>query len=1808
MNAKPNSANNSRKSLNWILPALALTLTTSTRAEAPPSAVPFADIGARATADYQGDALGITATPDGARLRCGFQKLEGHATPEGLWIQSTKPGGGQLRLVAVAIGRDGSGACPCALTEAASSFRSGMSIVTVPQGDQAPLGATCTYGATSLLDMPLLTELETTFSNVPLSTLGRAGPSTLHSQPSTLLAATGQVSVTDKLVRFTRPGVTEEYSVSVDGVRQDFIIASPPLNPQPSTLNQSMRVELALSGARAKATASGAGLTLEGSGRTLAYGRLRVEDATGRKLPARLEVLSADRLAVTVADANATYPVRIDPAFSDADWVSLNPNLPGANGTVNAIAVDGSGNVYVGGTLDIVGTVVANSIAKWGGSTWSALGSGMIAYGNGYVHALAVSGTNLYAGGYSTTAGGVAATNIAKWDGRAWSAFSSGVDSASHWDAYVRALAVSGTNLYAGGHFTTAGDVAATNIAQWNGRAWSALGSGLGNDYASVSALALSGTDLYAAGGFSMAGEVPANAIAKWNGSAWSALGSGLGGWAHALAVNGTNLYAGGDIGTVGGPPANDIAKWDGGGWSPLGSGMDYAVNALVTSGTDLYAGGYFTTAGGVVATNIAKWDGSAWSALGSGMGGDNSFPSVYALAVSGTDLIAAGQFTTAGGVPANNVAIYHGGVWSALGSGKDGLVYALAMNGTDLYAGGWLPNAAGGPAEGIAAWNWSAWSALGSGLPGGTVWALAADGVGHLFVGGDFWLAGTNVSPHIAQANLGGGTTHLPSFIISSPSSVAATNGVTAEFQVEATGSPPLIYQWYFNGTNAIAGATSAVLTVTNVQLPQWGTYSVTVSNLYGTVTSAPALLFPRGLVLTNSEIALREAMTGGGTVTFACDGTITLASTITNVSDTVLDGSGHQVTISGNRAVRVFSVTTNVHFSVVNLTIADGTSLGGSAILNLGGIVNLNGVAICSNTAASIVPNDALTPAASGGAIFNRGGIINATNCSFTANSAQLSSSLNYYAPPVYGGAIYNEAGQLNLRACVFVSNHAFGAAASPGNTYPGAPSQGGAIYNSGTATLDLCTLAGNSANGGGGGRQFNTGLSGQEGSGGAIFNQGTLTVDRTTLCGNTTTGGGGGAGGTDMQGHGYGGAFGGEAKGGGICHLGSLCITRSTLVSNVVAGGWAGPGGPSATGSSSDGGAGGYGGSGFGGALLNAGQASLVNCTVAFNTGQGGGGGAGGYGVSGGAGGNGGYGFGGVDGTCNLTNCTLASNQGIPGPGGVGGQGSSGLGRSGTNGAAWGGTACGPMVNTLIAWNTPPGGETFPDPKLGPLANNGGPTLTMALLPGSPAIDAGNTSLAPTTDQRGFPRPAGLAADIGAFEYGSVVLWPPQVSTSLATGVSTNSATLNGTVNPIGWPTIAWFQWGATTNFGNLTPVTELGSGISTLPFSAQLAGLTPNVTYHFRIAATNDYGLAYGSDQSFTSTLPPDFTYTITNGTITITGYVGPGSSVAIPDTINGLPVTTIGASAFYSCASLTSVTIPNSVTSIGDSAFYYCTSLTNVTIPNSVISIGNYAFNACYGLTSVTIPNSVTSLAMDALWDCPNLAAITVDALNLIYSSVDGVLFNKSRTILTECPQGKGPSYTIPNGTTSIGEHAFYGCSSLTNVSIPNSVTSIGDYAFSYCISLTSITIRNGVSNIGDYAFNYCPSLTGVYFAGNAPSLGGASVFSGDNNATVYYLPGTSGWGTTFGGRPTALWFLPNPLILTSGPSFGVQSNAFGFIISWATSLPVVVEACTNPANHSWSPVQTNALTGGWSYFSDPQWANYAGRFYRVRWP
>jgi hypothetical protein len=149
-------------------------------------------------------------------------------------------------------------------------------------------------------------------------------------------------------------------------------------------------------------------------------------------------------------------------------------------------------------------------------------------------------------------------------------------------------------------------------------------------------------------------------------------------------------------------------------------------------------------------------------------------------------------------------------------------------------------------------------------------------------------------------------------------------------------------------------------------------------------------------------------------------------------------------------------------------------------------------------------------------------------------------------------------------------------------------------------------------------------------------------------------------------------------------------------------------------------------------------------------------------------------------------------------------------------------------------------------------------------------------------------------------------------------------------------------------------------------------------------------------------------------------------------------------------------------------------------------------------------------------------------------------------------------------------------------------------------------------IPDSVNSMGSYAFNNASSLQSIYFQGNAPSDDGTE-FNGvrnpsNINATVYYLPGTLGWGNTYGYLPTVPWYLPNPLILAQGPGFGVNASQFGFTISWATNAAVVVEASTNLAQPLWSPVATNTLAAGSAYFSDTQWTNSPARFYRLSSP
>ena len=225
------------------------------------------------------------------------------------------------------------------------------------------------------------------------------------------------------------------------------------------------------------------------------------------------------------------------------------------------------------------------------------------------------------------------------------------------------------------------------------------------------------------------------------------------------------------------------------------------------------------------------------------------------------------------------------------------------------------------------------------------------------------------------------------------------------------------------------------------------------------------------------------------------------------------------------------------------------------------------------------------------------------------------------------------------------------------------------------------------------------------------------------------------------------------------------------------------------------------------------------------------------------------------------------------------------------------------------------------------------------------------------------------------------------------------------------------------------------------------------------------------------------------------------------NVALQKLTIGTTVKSIPNSAFSSCSSLTSVTIPESITEIGRSAFENCSSLTEITIPESVTEIGRSAFRNCSSLTSITIPESVTSIGLFAFRGCSSLTEMIYNAEKcetLDYNWLENVALQKLTigTTVKSIPNSAFSScssltsITIARSVTAIGDYAFSGCSSLKSITIPESVTEIGRSAFQYCSSLKSITIPGSVTSIGDYAFEICSSLTEmIYNAENCKTLG-----------------------------------------------------------------------------------------------------------------
>lgn len=235
-----------------------------------------------------------------------------------------------------------------------------------------------------------------------------------------------------------------------------------------------------------------------------------------------------------------------------------------------------------------------------------------------------------------------------------------------------------------------------------------------------------------------------------------------------------------------------------------------------------------------------------------------------------------------------------------------------------------------------------------------------------------------------------------------------------------------------------------------------------------------------------------------------------------------------------------------------------------------------------------------------------------------------------------------------------------------------------------------------------------------------------------------------------------------------------------------------------------------------------------------------------------------------------------------------------------------------------------------------------------------------------------------------------------------------------------------------------------------------------------------------------------------------------------TSVSLPAALSH-----IGALAFADCTSLTTLAIPPNITSIESNTFMGCTALSQLTIPDSVTSIGALAFQRCTSLTTLNIPANVSAIGEKPFNQCHSLLSIQVDPANQYYASLNGALFNKELSTLIALPAGTTGSYTIPDN-----------------------VVKINDEALSHCQLLTTLIVPETITTLAYQSIAYCDSLTAVFFIGHTPYSVGARVFH-NTPATLYYLPYTLGWGSTFADRPTAVWLLP--LTLTLDPNGGTVS-------------------------------------------------------------
>ena len=270
--------------------------------------------------------------------------------------------------------------------------------------------------------------------------------------------------------------------------------------------------------------------------------------------------------------------------------------------------------------------------------------------------------------------------------------------------------------------------------------------------------------------------------------------------------------------------------------------------------------------------------------------------------------------------------------------------------------------------------------------------------------------------------------------------------------------------------------------------------------------------------------------------------------------------------------------------------------------------------------------------------------------------------------------------------------------------------------------------------------------------------------------------------------------------------------------------------------------------------------------------------------------------------------------------------------------------------------------------------------------------------------------------------------------------------------------------------------------------------------------------------YDPQQAMTIELPvrvaaseSGFTYTVTDGSATITGYTGTATELVIPDEIDGYPVTYIENGAFRGNTSITHVTLPETLQYIGSGSFSGCTGLLTLTLPDSVLMIFKSGFYGCTSLKEVYVGAGFECLDLDCFPGCTGLERIIVSEDNPYYQSIDGIVYSKDLAACCLCPEGKTGSITIPETVNMVMNYTFLNCAGVTEVRIPDSVTSIGMDAFSGCSGLTAVMIGNGVTSIGSYAFSECSGLTTVTIPESVTIIGN-DAFSECSGLTTVTIP------------------------------------------------------------------------------------------------